>query len=63
MHSFSNLLCHFAQWPGRIFKVAAPMDWLVVVSDPALVNDIMKAPDHILSADMVSKEVLIFNAP
>jgi len=45
------------QWPSRIFKVLAPTGWYVVLSDPTHVDDIRRAPDHVLSAQKVASEV------
>ena len=45
------------QWPGRIFKIPSPMGWQVVITDPAHIEDIRKAPEHILSARKAVQEV------
>ena len=48
---------HFAQWPGRLFKVSSPTQWQVVITDPTHLDDLRKAPEHILSANRVVEEV------
>lgn len=45
------------QWPGRIFKIPAPMEWFVIVTNPQFVEDMRKAPDHVLSAHEANNEV------
>jgi len=54
---YVNKLPHFPQWPGRIFKVPTPTGWNVVITDPTHIDDIKKAPGHILSARKVIEEV------
>jgi len=51
------MLRHFPQWPGRIFKVPTPTGWKIVITDPTHIDDIRKAPEHILSANKVIEEV------
>jgi septum formation topological specificity factor MinE len=48
---------HFAQWPGRLFKIPSPAGWQVVVTNPTHLDDLRKVPEHILSADKVVEEV------
>src|SRR5260370_29182967 len=45
------------QWPSRSFKVLAPTGWYVVLSDPTHVDEIRRAPEHVLSAQKVATEV------
>jgi hypothetical protein len=42
-----------------MFKVAGLDSWLVVVSGPALVDELRKAPDHILSFEAAAEEVCV----
>ena len=41
------------QWPHRLFKIPAGLDWRVIVTDPKLIDDMSKAPEY-LAVDEVS---------
>jgi hypothetical protein len=55
-----NKLHHFAQWPGRIFKIPTPTGWSAVITDATLVADIRRAPEHILSINKFFEKVWNF---
>ena len=55
--SFIWHLIYIMQFQGRLFKIPTPMDWWIVVSKPGLVEDLRKAPEHILSANRSLGEV------
>jgi hypothetical protein len=58
-HEKSEFLCScdllqailriFSQWPNGIFKVPEKLQWQVLVTDSRLIDEIRKAPEHVLS--------------
>ncbi|KAJ7634631.1 cytochrome P450 [Roridomyces roridus] len=48
----------FRKYPGRAFKVALNERWLVVISGRALLDDLNRAPDAVLSTDHGTKSLL-----
>lgn len=45
------------QWPKSLFKVPNLFEWIVIAGEPALIDEICKAPEYRLSADAAVKEV------
>lgn len=48
---------NLTQWPNSLFKVPGLFEWIVIASQPALIDDIRKAPEHVLSAHLAIEEV------
>lgn len=48
---------------GKVFKVATPASWAIVVSGPELINDFRRAADDELSFDDAANEVYIYFFP
>jgi len=49
--------CDFCQWPHRLFKISAVQDWLVIVTNPKLIDEISRAPEEVFSAALAVDEV------
>lgn len=45
------------QWPHRLFKIPAVLDWWVIVTDPKLIDEMSRAPEEVLSANLAVGEV------
>jgi len=41
------MLREFSQWP--VFKIPDLLHWIVVVTEPSMVEEIRKAPENLLS--------------
>lgn len=48
------------QWPHRLFKIPTEQDWLVIVTNPRLIEELSKAPEEVLSATLAFNEVPYF---
>jgi hypothetical protein len=57
VHIYFALLLDKLQWPGRNFKIPSPTGWRVVITNPKLIEDIKKAPDHVLSHKEAIRQV------
>ena len=40
---------NFSQWPNGIFKIPDMLQWLVVVTESRVIEEIRKAPESVLS--------------
>jgi hypothetical protein len=54
---------HVTQFQGCLFKIPTPMDWWVILSEPKLIEELRKAPEHIFSANRSLGEVSISQEP
>ena len=54
------MLRRFSQWPTAIFKVPDIVQWIVVASEPRVIEDIRKAPDSVLSFMVAVEKVSRF---
>ncbi|KIM39012.1 hypothetical protein M413DRAFT_12344 [Hebeloma cylindrosporum] len=43
------ILSKLSQWPNAIFKIPGMLQWLVVATEPKVVEEIRKAPENLLS--------------
>jgi len=43
------MLRAFSQWPNTVFKIPDLLHWIVVVTEPSMVEEIRKAPESVLS--------------
>ncbi|KAF9533018.1 cytochrome P450 [Crepidotus variabilis] len=47
-----------SKWPKSLFIVPALCEWVVIATEPALIDDIRKAPESVLSASTALREGL-----
>ena len=43
------MLRAFSQWPNKMFKIPDLLQWVVVATDPSMIEEIRKAPENVLS--------------
>jgi hypothetical protein len=54
------MLRNLSQWPNGIFKIPDMLKWHVFVTDSRVIEEIWKAPEHVLSFEHVAAEVSNF---
>ena len=52
----------FSQWPNTAFKVPDLLQWIVVATEPSMIEDIRKAPEDVLSLMDALDEVSSFRS-
>ena len=43
------MLREVSQWPNRMFKIPDLLQWIVIATEPSMIEEIRKAPDDVLS--------------
>jgi len=56
------MLREFSQWPNTRFKIPDLLHWIVVVTEPSMVEEIRKAPENVLSFIDAVDDVSIFRS-
>ena len=51
------MLRDFSQWPNKMFKIPDSLQWIVVATEPSIIEEIRKAPEDVLSAMDALEEV------
>ena len=51
------MLRDFSQWPNKMFKIPDLLQWIVVATEPSIIEEIRKAPEDVLSAMDALEEV------
>ena len=57
MHVDQAMFRKVSQWPNAMFKVPDLLEWLVLVHEPKVVDELLKAPEDVLSSLRAVDEV------